>query len=64
MPQRPATISQADLARLIRAGRKEGARAVKVTLRTGEIAEFTLGDSGDGDDKRPVKLAKRSRSII
>ena len=64
MAQRPATISQADLSRLIRAGRKEGARAVKVTLRTGEIAEFDLVNSGQSGEHRPVKLAKKQRAII
>jgi myo-inositol-hexaphosphate 3-phosphohydrolase len=60
MGQRPSTISQADLSRLIRAGRKEGARAVKVSLKTGEVAEFVLVDNGNGGNIEPAKLARKA----
>ena len=64
MPQRPATISLADLSRLIRAGRKEGARAVKVSLKTGEVAEFVLGDNVDGGNKSTAKIERKRRSML
>lgn len=63
MPPRPATISQADLARLIRAARKGGAKAVKVSLMTGETAEFVLGDSGNGE-KIPAKVERKRRTML
>ena len=64
MGQRPSTISQADLSRLIRAGRKEGARAVKVSLVTGEVAEFVLGDNVDGGNKVNVKVERKRRQML
>lgn len=64
MGQRPATISQADLSRLLRAARKEGARAVKVSLRTGETAEFVLGEGENSGDNDKAKVAKKQRSIF
>ena len=60
MPQRPATISQADLSRLLRAARKEGARAVKLFLVTGETAEIVLGEGGNNGENPTVKVAKKA----
>lgn len=60
MAQRPATISQADLSRLLRAARKEGARTVKLFLVTGETAEIVLVDSVNGGNIEPVKVVKKA----
>jgi DNA-binding transcriptional regulator LsrR (DeoR family) len=40
MPRRPATITQADVARVIRAARQEG--AVEVEVRVGDQASFLI----------------------
>jgi hypothetical protein len=40
MPRRPATITQADIARVIRAARQEG--AVEVEVRVGDQASILI----------------------
>jgi hypothetical protein len=40
MPRRPATITQADIARIIRAARQEG--AVEVEVRVGDQASIVI----------------------
>lgn len=64
MAPRPATISQADLARLIRAAKKEGARSVKLSLQTGEVAEFVLGEGGNSGEKATAKVERKRRTML
>lgn len=44
MPRRPATITQADIARLIRAAKQEGAREVAVQMPGGPLIIIRLKD--------------------
>lgn len=56
MPRRPATITQADVARVIRAARQEGAASVEV--RMGEHSSIVIRLTADD------KTLERSGEIV
>jgi hypothetical protein len=60
MPPRPATLSAADLNRVLRVARKHGARAVKLSFPSGETAEIQLADGGNSGDKSTVKVERKA----
>jgi 2-iminoacetate synthase ThiH len=46
MPRRPATITQADIARVIRAAKQAGAKEVEVRVGEGSSIIVRLGELG------------------
>ena len=53
MPRRPAAITQADVARAIRAAKQEGWRAVRLVLPSGATIE--IGDNPQVPQAPPVE---------
>jgi hypothetical protein len=62
MSRRPAHITQADIARAIRAARQEGASAVEV--RVGENATITIRLVGAADDKKEQETREKPREFV
>ena len=60
MPQRPATISQADLNRVMNVARKHKAAAVEVVFQSGDVVRVLLGEGENSGDKVTVKVAKKA----
>ena len=60
MPQRPATISQADLNRVMNVARKHKAAAVEVVFQSGDVVRVLLGESENSGDKVTVKVVKKA----
>lgn len=61
MPRRRVNHTQADYERMLRAAKKQGASAVKLTLASGDVVEFALGDNGE---KVKAKVAKKPVALI
>lgn len=57
MPRRPATVLQADVARVIRAARQAGARSVEIAIG-GAVAVIRL------DEAPPPPLAPRAGDTV
>lgn len=55
MSQRPATISQADVARVLRAAKKTGATAAEIVIGGGTVRVFFDGKTGEKPEPKPVK---------
>jgi phosphoribosylformylglycinamidine (FGAM) synthase PurS component len=58
MPPRPATLSEADVNRVLRAARKNGAREVEVTA-AGITVKITLGENSGEKAKAKIEPARR-----
>lgn len=61
MSPRPASISQADMNRVLKAARKAGAREVEITA-AGMTVKISL--DVDSVEKSKVKLAEKRRRLI
>ena len=60
MPQRPATISQADLNRVMNVAKKHKAAAIEVVFQSGDVVRVLLGESENSGDKVTVKVVKKA----
>lgn len=63
MPRRAAIITQADLARAIRAMKQEGYAEVRVVFRDGAVIVEPVG-SGDGARQDDARRQEPRRTIV
>jgi hypothetical protein len=61
MPPRPATISESDVNRVLRAARKNGAREVEVTA-AGITVKITLSENSG--EKLAAKVAEKRKRLL
>jgi hypothetical protein len=54
MPHRPAQITQADVARIIRAAKAEGAAEVEIRLGSGSVVVVRIAPSQSTDQDVPL----------
>ena len=67
MPRRPANITQADIARAIRAVQNAGLHVVRVVVRADGIAVETLecpGPNGAPDVVEETEVAEKQHEVI
>ena len=67
MPRRPANITQADIARAIRAVQNAGLHVVRVVVRADGIAVETverLGPDGEPDVVEEAEVAEKQHEVI
>jgi hypothetical protein len=62
MPRRPATILQADIARVIRAAKQVGAPAIAVYMRDGTIITVPLNPNAVGPPT-PLRLLEENKHL-
>ena len=62
MPRRPATILQADIARVIRAAKQVGAPAIAVYMRDGTIITVPLSPNAVGPPT-PLRLLEENKHL-
>ncbi|TXN76680.1 hypothetical protein [Methylobacterium sp. WL8] len=65
MPRRAASVTQADIARVIRAAQAAGLPVLRIVVRADGVAIETTGGSGrDSDRVRDAALAEVERVVV